>query len=164
MNEEMEHECLRIEEDSTFSSKGHFESARFWGATNLILGTISAIVAAIAGLSAFNEHPVTAGFLAVFSATLTAILTYINPSKRSNSHLNAGNLYKGLQNDTRVFRKVEILEMDSQKDQVEVVKELSQRRNELNQNSPQVPRFAFLAARKGIESGEASYKTDEGKD
>jgi len=37
---------------------------------------------------------------------------------------------------------------------------LNERRNTLNSESPQIPRQAFERARKGIESGEASYAVD----
>jgi len=33
-------------------------------------------------------------------------------------------------------------------------------KNELNQRSPQTPERAFERARKGVEAGEATYRTD----
>jgi hypothetical protein len=43
------------------------------------------------------------------------------------------------------------------------LKALSSARNELNQKSPSIPRRAFVAARKGIEEGEATHKVDKDK-
>ena len=40
---------------------------------------------------------------------------------------------------------------------------ISSARNELNQKSPSIPRRAFVAARKGIEEGEATHKVDKDK-
>jgi hypothetical protein len=43
----------------------------------------------------------------------------------------------------------------------ERLKALATERNELNQKSPSIPRRAFVAARRGIEEGEATHKVDK---
>jgi len=45
----------------------------------------------------------------------------------------------------------------------ERLKALSSARDELNQKSPSIPLRVFVAARKGIEEGEATHKVDREK-
>ena len=66
-----------------------------------------------------------------------------------------------LRNDARIFREVELLQADRSGKLAERLKVLSATRNELNQKSPSIPRSAFVAARKGIEEGEATHKVDQ---
>ena len=160
-------EAKRIEEDSIYSAKGHFCTAKRWEKANFYLGIISAIAATLAGASAvsklefYNIHfgAIIAGVSSIVAAVLVSILTFVNPNKKAASHFNAGNCYKELQNDTRVFRIVEFVNLDE-----EVAKEklniLNSRRNKLNRESDQIPDWAFEKARKGIEEGEANYSVD----
>ena len=99
-------EAKRIEEDARFSSKGHFEAATAWDRWHLLIGLPTSIVAAIAGVSALSDLPVLAGILALLVATTSAVFTFLNPKERAAGHLRAGNAYKALQNDARIFREI----------------------------------------------------------
>lgn len=154
-------ECKRIEEDSIYSAKGHFEAANFWSRVQCRLGGASAALTAIAGGLAFNGMGVLAGSIAMFTAALTSLLTFLNPSERQRAHLMAGNDYKELQNQSRLFREVEINSETETTQSKNKIKRLADQRNRLNQRSPQIPRFAFEKARAGIEQGEADYAIDK---
>lgn len=158
-------EARRIEEDSLYSAKGHFVAANFWSNFHLWIGVPTTILAAIAGVSAlsqFDNHNIIAGFLAIIVAALTAVTTFLNPNERANSHLNAGNKYNSLRNEARIFCEIDSCgENNSIQEITKQLKELAKQRDELNQNSPQIPRWAFKRARKGIGEGEAAYKIDE---
>jgi hypothetical protein len=158
-------EARRIEEDSLYSAKGHFVAAIFWTNFHLWIGVPTAILAAIAGASAlsqFDNHNIVAGILAIIVTALTAITTFLNPNEKANSHLNAGNKYNSLRNKARIFCEIDSCgENNSIQELTKQLKELAKQRNELNQNSPQIPRWAFKRAKKGIEGGEANYKVDE---
>jgi hypothetical protein len=70
-----------------------------------------------------------------------------------------GNLYKGLHNDSRIFRDIDC---QSDRSPIELdtgLKSLNSRRNTLNSESPLI-RVVPSCARKGIEQGEATYKAD----
>ena len=41
------------------------------------------------------------------------------------------------------------------------LKDLSEQRDRLNRECPQIPRWAYKRAKKGIEEGEASYEVDK---
>jgi hypothetical protein len=153
-------EAKRIEEDSLHSSKGHFCAAQFWKRFHFWVGGPTAVIAAIAGISALKDSPVLAAILAILVTALTAVLTFVNPNDNANSHLQAGNAYNSLKNDSRIFYDVEVQEGVDRIALLTSLKELNCRRSELNNNSPQIPEWAFKKARKGIEEGEAFYKVD----
>jgi len=160
--EKIINEAKRIEEDSLYSAKGHFYAGQCWVNTNLWLGGIAAVLSAIAGASAFSQfdyHNIVGGGLSIIVAGLTAIITFINPSERASVHQKAGNRYNALRNDTRIFYDIELNEIDDKK-ATEDLKKLNDRRNKLNLESHQIPKWAFEKARKGIEEGEAKYKVD----
>lgn len=75
-------------------------------------------------------------------------------------HRAAAGQFLALRNEARFFREIELLETDRLGEILERLKALSSARNELNQKSPSIPRRAFVAARKGIEEGEATHKVD----
>ncbi|MFH1563355.1 MAG: SLATT domain-containing protein [Nitrospirota bacterium] len=160
--EKIINEAKRIEEDSIYSAKGHFYAGQCWVNMNLWLGGISAVLSAIAGASAlsqFDYHNIVAGGLSIIVAGLTAVITFVNPSERSVVHQKIGNEYNALRNDTRIFYDIEVNNID-EKRAIEDLKKLNDKRNKLNLESHQIPKWAFEKARKGIEGGEAKYKVD----
>ena len=164
IKEKLIKEARRIEEDSLYSAKGHFAAANFWTNFHLLIGVPTAILAAIASASAlsqFNNHNIIAGVLAILVTALTAITTFLNPNKKANSHQNAGNKYNSLRNKARIFCEIDCCGEDSIQKLTERLKELAKNRDELNKNSPQIPRWAYKKAKKGIEGGEADYKVDK---
>lgn len=153
-------EAKRIEEDCTYSAKGHYEAARIWERWNLRLGIPAALLGAGAGASGFSNLPMLAGALAVFSGALTAILTFLKPNERASAHHQAGARYNSLKNRARFFREIDLCSGARPQAFTKTLRRLSEQRNELNEVSPGVPRPAFESARRGIEAGEAEYKAD----
>jgi hypothetical protein len=153
-------EADRIEEDCTYSAKGHYESARIWGRWNLGIGLPAAVIAAGAGFSGFSGMPELAGALAVLSGTLTSILTFLKPSERSSAHLKAGAQYNSLKNRARLYKNVELPSGKTSRVLVRRVQQLSEDRNSLNEASPEILRPGFIRARHGIESGQSQYRVD----
>ena len=163
VKENMIREAKRIEEDSLYSAKGHFIAANFWANFHLWIGVPTAILAAISGASAlsqFDNHNVIAGILAIIVTALVAVTTFLNPNEKANVHLNSGNRYNSLRNKARMFREIDFHILKSEKELNKYLKELARLRDELNQNSPRIPRWAYERAKKGIEKGEADYEID----
>jgi hypothetical protein len=154
-------ECARLEEDALYSARGHFEAARTWGRVHLLIGIPSSAIAALAGISAFNELPEVAGALAVLVAALTAVSTFLNPSEKSQSFHAAGAAFNAVRSRARFLREVTSLTDTPDSDLAAQLAELTGQKDDLNQQSPPIPRGAFERARKGIEAGEASYRADE---
>ena len=152
-------ESLRLEEDCTYSSRGHFEAERSWSRVHHWIGVPAALIGGGAGVSAFNQETLLAGSLAVVTAALAALATFLNPSARAAEHHAAGTKYLSLRNESRFLRET----WPNPSDVVsfrDTLASMVQRRNELNESSPPVPRHAFNAARKRIAEGEANYQVD----
>lgn len=159
LHEKILAEAKRIEEDALYSSRGHFEAARQWSGVHLWIGVPTTVLAAVASVSAFNDHRLLAGITAGLVAAFSAVSTFLNPSERVHSHHTAGTQYSALRNQARTFHEIAIRTMESD-EAAERVRELGAQRDDLNSNSPAIPRRAFERARKNIEAGEAAYDVD----
>jgi len=153
-------EADRIAEDAMYSSKGHFEAAKTWDAWHLRIGIPTTIVAAGAGVSAIRDIPALAAALAFGVAAASALSTFLDAKGRAAAHLHAGNAYKALQSDARIFVEIDCKSGSSVVELRKALGDLNARRNALNGSSPQIPRSAFERARRGIEAGEAKYRVD----
>ena len=166
IKEKIRKEAERIVEDSLYSAKGHFEAASKWRKMHLWLGLPAAVLAALSGVSAltqFDYHNILAAFLAILVTALTSVITFLNPNEKASSHQDAGNKYNSLRNKVRIFHEIDCRGKSSAEELTERLKEFANLRDELNQNSPQIPREAYEKARKGIKEGEADYEIDKKK-
>ena len=155
----LQRESLRLDEDCNHSSRGHFEAERFWSRVNYCIGVPAAVVGGVASVSAFNQATLLAGSLAVVAAALAALATFLKPSARAAEHHAVGTKYLSLRNESRFLREA----WPNPSDVIpfrDKLASLVQRRNELNESSPPIPRHAFKAARKRIKQGEAKYEVD----
>ena len=153
-------EAKRIEEDATYSSKGHFNAEDTWVRRNYWLGVPATVLGAVAGATLIKSQPEWASVFTLLAALLTGLMTFLKPNERAAMHRAAAGQFLVLRNDARFFREIELLQSDRLDELAERLKVLSATRNELNQKSPGIPRQAFVAARKGIEEGEAIHKVD----
>ena len=152
----LKRESLRLEEDCTYSSRGHFEAERWWSRVHYLIGVPAALAGGVAGVSAFNEATLIAGSLAVVTAAFTALATFLKPSAKAAAHHAAGTKYLSLRNESRFLR--ETCPNPSDASFRDELADLARRRNDLNESSLPIPRHGFKAARKRIERGEAQYE------
>jgi hypothetical protein len=150
-----------MEEDCLYSAKGCFEAARTWHGVHLGLGIPTVVAAAIAGVSAFNDHPLAAGILAILVAALSAVSTFLNPSDKAHTYHSVGNRYNGLRARARFLREISSRSGATSEEQAAELKSILTDKDELSKESPIIPRSAFERARKGIEAGEATYVADK---
>ncbi len=152
-------EARRVQEDCTYSGKGHYNAASRWQTVHYSIGVPSAVAAAIAGVSAFADQAVLAGVLALIVAAATGAGTFLNPGERSEAHKDAGDRFTALRQRAR-----RIAELDGPDiglaEMRDLVEELSANRDELNQGSPKIPSFAYEKAKDGIEAGEHVHEVD----
>lgn len=156
-------EAQRIEESALYSAKGHFVAANFWTNFHLWIGIPMVLLAAIAGASAlsqFDPKHIVAGIISIIVADLSGVMTFLNPNEKASTHLNAGNNYDALQNKVRMFWSIDCWKEESEQVLTEKLKYFSEQKDRLNQSSPQIPRWAYQKAKKGILEGEADYKVD----
>lgn len=160
----LEKEAKRIEEDSQHSAKGHFFAARRWTRLRLWIGVPSAVLAASAGASGFNGFGDLAGALAMLSAALISVATFLNPNEKASVRQMAGTSYNSLRNRTRIFRKIALRDNTQRGEAFKELKQLAEERDGLNKTSPQIPQYAYAAAKKSIALGEADYAVDKCED
>ena len=72
----------------------------------------------------------------------------------------AAHAFDKLNNDTRLFWSIECWQGSSDEVLTAQLRSLVERKNELNANSPQIPDWAYVKAKKGIEAGEANFQID----
>lgn len=165
--EEIIKEAKRTEEAALYSAKGHFEAAKFWGNFHLMIGVPVVILSTVAGASAlsqFDNSKTIAGLLSILVAALTSLITFLNPNEKAGVHQEAGNNYDALQNKVRMFWSIDCWKEKSEDVLTEKLIQFSDNKNKLNLNSPLIPWFAYQAAKRGIERGEAEYKVDKVND
>lgn len=154
-------EAERLEEDTLYSSKGHFNAEDTWVWRNYWLGVPATILGAVAGATLIKSQPELATAFTLLASLLTGLMTFLKPNERAALHRAAAGQFLSLRNEARFFREIELLQSDRLDELTERLKALSKARNELNLKSPSIPRRAFVAARKGIEEGEATHKVDK---
>ena len=158
----LQREAERLEEDTLYSSKGHFNAKDTWVRRNYWLGVPATVLGAVAGATLIKSQPEWATAFTLLASLLTGLMTFLKPNERAALHRAAAGQFLALRNEARFFREIELLESDRLDELPERLRALSATRNELNLKSPSIPRRAFVAARKGIEEGEAIHKVDKG--
>ena len=161
--EEIIKEAKRMEEALLFSSKGHYAAAHFWSKFHLWVGIPVVVLSAIAGASAFSKfdpNHIIAGLISIVVVALSSVMTFLNPNSKASNHLNSANKYDALMNKIRIFWSIDCWRDESEQVLTEKVKYFSEQKDNLNHNCPQIPKWAYKKAKKGIESGEGNYSVD----
>ena len=151
-------EAKRIEENCAHSSKRHFNASDRWGNYSLWLGLSIAVITAITGITAFNKYSISATILSILATILISISTFLKPSERVMSHLALGNKYLALRNNIRLFRELELNDIDEAKDKIKVY---SSKRDELNDTPIKTIRKDYELAKKDVDEGRNIYKVDK---
>lgn len=161
-------EAKRLEETTLYSSKGHHNAAAGWGRGNLWLGLPTTVLSTLVGAASFAqfakqspEVALAAGCISIAIAVLSGVTTFLNPNKRESAHLAAAHGFDKLNNDARVFWSVECWLEESETILTGKLKEMIDRKNDLNSKSPQIPNWAYEKAKAGIAAGEAEFKVDK---
>jgi hypothetical protein len=165
--DEIIREAKRLEESTLYSFKGHHQAARGWGNRHLWLGIPTVVISALIGATAFSqyakEYPwvgVAAGLLAILVAILSGVTTFLNPNDKESAHTIAAHGFDKLNNDARMFWSIECWREVAEDVLTSNLRELVERKNELNSSSPQIPPWAYKRAKAGIEAGEAAFQVD----
>lgn len=164
-------ELNRLEENTTFTAKGHFAAAETWQRIQLALGCVGAIVSAAVGAKSIGDAGLPTTWLALFSilsAILFSLLAFLRPDKQSQSHWNAGNNYLSLSEDARRLRQIVLAPNINRKATIESklyleFRQLCDRKTQYDKASPQFGGWSYRRARRRIESGETTNRIDESR-
>lgn len=136
----MRKEAKRIYESAEHSAQNQFEYSKTWRSVDRWLGSISALLAAIAGTG--------------------AVATSLGAPKTKTLAHASGNAYLALQQDCRNFIEVD-LDYTPVDEARAVLTNLVARHQELNATAEIPSRRARKKAKKNIEEGGQTYEVDE---
>jgi hypothetical protein len=139
----LQQEAQRIEEDTLYSSKGHFEAGSHWHRLHLWLGIPTALLAGVAGVSAFQNLPEIAGGISMLVAALAAVSTFLNPDEKAQAHHLAGAKFNDLRTRARIFREIDLQSDVDIKELTASLKQLADEKRDLNlkQSANTTPAF-----------------------
>lgn len=160
--ENIKKEIERIKEDSEFSSKGHFEDAKYWRYTNYFLMVVS--IASVCASLVFVYSDLDkfwSGTIAVSSGFITMLLVFLNPQEKYLSHYRSGSQFLSLRNKARIFLEIESYKMIAEQ-QILALKKLDSKRSRINKNSLPISEKAYKSAKKQIEIDKnTQYQVDK---
>lgn len=132
------------------------------------IGLPTVIISAVVGAAAFSQYTTdypwvgtVAGLLAIVVSVLSRITTFLNPNEKQSAHFNAAHGFDKLNNDARLFWSIECWQEADETVLTSKLRELVERKNELNSSSPQIPQWAYIKAKKGIAEGETKFEVDQ---
>lgn len=107
-------EAGELEEEASALSYAHRESSRRWEKRHLQLGLPSAVLAAVAGVTAFTALPdyITGG-TALVVAVLATVNTFLSPGDRSSAHQAAHASFNRLRRQANMLKDVDVPFVDS---------------------------------------------------
>lgn len=162
-------EAQRLEERTRDSSKAHHCAAEGWNKRTFQLGIPTAIISAITSLAVFAQGAkdiwwvgIIAAALSVVVTILTTLNTFLKPNEMESAHFNAAIAYDRLNNEARMFWSIECWRTNATEEGLTArIVELVERKDKLNQDSPQIPPWAWKVARERINNGETDYAVDK---
>jgi hypothetical protein len=158
-------EIKKLMIDCIYSGRGHQQTGQFWSAINHKLGIPGIIISSILGVGAAGTallgNKWISATLAILSVVLAGLNSFLKPNDISDIHLIKGAQFISIRNRARLLQKVEISSGISVKDIITKLTLLRAEYDGLNIKPPRnIPRFAYIAAKKNIAKGESDYEND----
>lgn len=156
--EELKDEADRLEWDALYTMKGHFNAAMLWNVAHYTLGLAAIILGAIAGREfAGSQNTTVATAVATASAALTAIITFLKPSEKSQPHHEAGIYYGTIKRKARMFQNISLGVNSDVEGLRRELTELVDAYHARQQSAPPIPAPAYWITRRGVRNGEHTY-------
>jgi len=129
---------------------------------DMTIGVSAAVAAGVAGVAGLADLITAqwAGGIAIVSAALGAVNASLGAGRIASDSTTAGNQYRNLQQDVRVFQNVEMLSL-TEAEALDRLKQLIARQQDLNESSPIPTALAFWICKQNIERGGQQYEVDE---
>src|SRR5437773_348397 len=96
-------DALNIEEKAATSAQAQRNSTNDWGYLYYGLGAPTAVLVAVAGLSAVVENTIAAVVFAILATVSATLLNVLNPSAKMSEHKGASCRFRDLENRVHVF-------------------------------------------------------------
>ena len=159
--DELKAEADRVHEAALWASESQYANCKMWRTADAIIGVSAAVFAGVAGVAGLADLVTAqlAGGIAIAAAALGAVSTSLGAGRTASKSTVAGNQYRNLQQDVRVFQCVEMLSL-AEVDAEGRLKQLIKRQQDLNESSPVPTALAFRMAGKNINRGGQKYEVD----
>jgi hypothetical protein len=102
-------DALNIEEKTAVSAHAQRQATDRWGYLYYGLGASTAVLVAVAGLSAVTENATAAVVFAVLATVSVSLTNVLNPSAKVAAHRAASCQFRELENRVHVFIDVDLL-------------------------------------------------------
>jgi hypothetical protein len=154
-------EGRRVEESAKYSAQNQFEQAKIWRGLNYIIGVPATGLAAVAGAVALMTAVgrIWAALAALTAASLSAVLTLLNLSRRTDEAHTSANAYLAVQQDARVFCEIDLRKFEYEEAR-QALSELIARLQEVHKSAPLVSKRAYRRGKKNVEAGGQTYEVD----
>jgi hypothetical protein len=156
-------ESQRIEEDTEFSAKGHYNAAIWWRRCHRSIGIAATIFSGLTAVAALKElAPAVIAVASVIAGLLTGILTFLKPSEEADRHHRAGDKSLVVRNRARFFRNVTLAANDLEGPAlIADLQRIADERHAVFASAPVIPPAAYHKAKAGIEQqGESKHRVD----
>jgi hypothetical protein len=155
---ELKAEADRLEWDSLYTMKGHFNAATLWNVTHYLLGITAVVLGAFAGKGLVGaEVSPNASAVATASAALAAVITLLKPSEKAQPHHAAGVFYNSIKRKARMFQNISLVAETDVKALRRELDELVTAYHDHQLSAPPVPTPAYWITRRGVRAGEHTY-------
>lgn len=158
---EIKKEAERVHESAMYSAQTQFEYSKTWRTVDRWLGGLAAFLAAVSAAGGLSDvfSAQVAGLVALISAGMGAVAVSLGaPKSKTQAHA-AGNAYLALQQDARIFIKIDLDQLTSEEAR-EALSKLVARHQELNATAEIPSKGAWKKAKKGVEDGSQDYQAD----
>lgn len=145
-------EAARLEESARHGAQNQFELHKQWRLKHFALSIPAAALAAASGVTALSEmlSLAQAGWLAVASAAVTAVVTALNPNAHAARAQVAGNGYLSVQRRARQLRDMGSLRYEA----AEFASKLDELWDDYDANNREASPPNWLARRRGRRNAE----------
>jgi hypothetical protein len=153
-NDDIKEDYKRLAIDCLYTSRGHFASAEYWGYVRLGLGLATTFLAAISGITTIFTGGVVqiiGGLIALLSAMLAGLLTFLNPGDQFKNHQEAGVRYDELMLSIK-YSCLNDFETSERKALIKQLEEFAEKKISYNLKYPDISDRSFRKVRKSIES------------
>jgi len=160
--DEIRREAEKVHEAATYASETQFEYAKTWRRVDRWLGSASAALAAVAGVGGLSQVFTArlAGLIAVVAALVGAVAASISAPKTKEKASIASNSYRALQQDVRIFLRIDLGTM-AEGDARQKLQKLVDRLQQLNREAEIPSKKAWERARAQIEGGSQKYENEK---
>lgn len=155
--EQLIKEAQRLFVDTLYSEKGHFVAGRRWRSIHRWLGITAVISATVAGsIVLAGVDPIIPALLSLFSGSLGAINTFVDPASKSSAHDSAGVRYAQLRRKLRQFVSIDGPSSEEAHARADL-RELTEELGSLQETSPGIAECDYTSAKLSIQRGSAEY-------